>query len=188
MTTRLPHVRRQHRGGRLVRHGLAVTAVTALAASVLAVSAGSASAADNEDTEANVEVASGITLTDLTDSFTLTGIPGATVGTTTPVTYNVETNNETGYTVTVQSDDAEMLPADPVANPDTIPIGDLTVRESGLGAYTPVSAVDGVVVHDQAVRSVNGGDALSTDFEMRIPTVNADTYSATLNYLAATQL
>jgi hypothetical protein len=170
---------------RLVRGSIVATA---LAVAAVGMSAGSASADPDGDTTANAVVQSGITLTALTPAFTLTGTPGATVATTTPVTYNVETNNVTGYTVTVQSATATMLPADTVANPDTIPIGDLTVRESLTTAYTAVNATTGVIVHDQDGRSANGGDALSTDFQMRIPTVNADTYSVTLNYLAATQL
>jgi hypothetical protein len=177
----------QHRGARLARHGLAVAA---LAASVVAISGGSASAADNGSTTANAQVTAGITLTDLTPAFTLTGIPGATVGTgATPVTYTVETNNTTGYTVTVQSATATMVPT-LVGNADSIPIADLTVRESGTTVYSPVTAVGGtaVRVHSQTGRSANGGDDLSTDFQMRIPVVNADTYSATLNYLTATQL
>jgi hypothetical protein len=176
----------RRRGPRLVGHGLVGVA---LAASVIAISAGSASADDDMNTTANAEVLSGITLTALTPSFTLTGTPGATVGTPTPVTYTVETNNSTGYTVTVQSATATMTPAIS-GNTDSIPIGVLTVRESGAGAFSPVTAIGGtaVVVHAQAIRSVDAGDNLSTDFRMRIPTVRADTYSATLNYLAATQL
>lgn len=180
MTVRPPHPSIARRTTRLVAHGLVAAA---LAASVVAVSAGSASADPDGDTTANVAVASGITLTALTASFTLSGTPGATVGTVSPVTYNVETNNVAGYTVTVQSVTATM--AGTGANIDTIPIGDLTVRESGTVPYTPVASATAVQVHTQAGRSANGGDALSTDFQMRIPTVNADTYSATLNYLAA---
>jgi hypothetical protein len=153
--------------------------------------AGAASAAgsnpDNGDTTAYAQVDSGITLTSLTSAFMLTGTPGATVSTGEPVTYNVETNNVTGYTVSVQAAGSTMLPENTVANADTIPIADLTVRESGVGEFAPVTAVGGnaVLVHAQDGRSANGGDNLSTDFRMRIPTVNADTYSATLNYLAA---
>lgn len=174
------------RSARFAGFGLAVAA---LATSVVAVSAGSASADPDGGTIANAVVESGITLTDLTPAFTLTGIPGETVATgSTPVTYNVETNNAGGYTVTVQSATATMYPA--VANGDTIPIANLTVRETGGGAYTPLTTIGGtaVVVHDQDVRSGNGGDLLSTDFQMRMPTVAAGTYSATLNYLAATPL
>jgi hypothetical protein len=189
MTTFQPPMSYQRRGARIAGRGLVGIA---LAVSVVGVSAGSAFADDNQNTTANAEVLGGITLTDLTASFTLTGTPGATVATgSTPVTYNVETNNETGYTVTVQSTTGDMVPADGVANPDTIPIGVLTVRETGGGAYQPVTSTtsgDPVLVHTQGNRSQDGGDDLSTDFQMRIPTVNADTYSATLNYLAATQL
>jgi hypothetical protein len=166
-----------------VGHGLFGVA---LAASVIAFAPGTASAAPGGTTTANAAVTSGITLTALTPSFTLTGTPGATVTTATPVTYNVETNNPTGYTVTVQSATATMV-ANTAGNTDSIPIGVLTVRESGAGAYSPVTTIGGtaVLVHSQGGRSANGGDPLSTDFQMRMPTVNADTYTATLNYLAA---
>lgn len=165
--------------------------VAALATSVVAFSAGSASAdTSGGSTTANAAVSSGITLTGLTPAFTLTGTPGATVGTgASPVVFNVETNNATGYTVTVQSATATMV-ANTAGNTDSIPIGVLTVRESGAGAYTPLTTTGGtaVTVHTQGGRSANGGDPLSTDFQMRMPTVKADTYSATLNYLATTAL
>ena len=183
-----PHRSALRRGVRLAAHGLTAAA---LATSAIAVAGGPASADPNGTTTANAAVLSGITLTALTASFTLTGTPGATVATGTPVTYNVETNNVTGYTVTVQSATALMLPSNPVTNTDSIPIGVLKVRETGTTGYTPVTALGAgtaVLVHTQTVRSADGGDALSTDFQMRIPTVKADTYRATLNYLAATPL
>jgi hypothetical protein len=146
-----------------------------------------ASAAPGGSTVANVGVASGITMTGLTPSFTLTGTPGQTVLGAAAVTFNVETNNVTGYSVTVHSTTATMAPADVVGNIDTIPIAALTVRETGTSAFTPLSTGT-VLVHSQAVRSANGGDALSNDFQIRIPVVNADTYSATLDYLATASL
>jgi hypothetical protein len=160
-------------------------AALVLGAAGVAFSGGAANAADNQNTTANATVQSGITLTALTPSFTLTGTPGATVNTVAAVTYNVETNNVDGYTVTVQSASAAMAPATP--NGDTIPIADLTVRESGGGSFAPVTTGT-VIVHSQAGRSSNGGDNLSTDFRMRIPTVKDDTYTATLNYLATAAL
>ena len=155
-----------------------------LAGVVLGVSAGAASAAPDGDTQANAVVTSGITLTALTPSFSLTGTPGATVQSG-AVTYNVETNNAAGYTVTVVSASSTLFPA--VANGDTIPIGDLTVRETGTTPYAAMSDTGAVTVHSQDDRSGNTGDNLSTEYQMRIPTVAPATYSAELTYLATSQ-
>jgi hypothetical protein len=155
--------------------GLAVSGITAMA--------GPASAAAGGGTTANVGVTSGITMTGLTPSFTLTGAPGATITGLGAVTFNVETNNPSGYAVTVVSATATMLPALP-ATTDNIPIGALTVRTSGSGTYVPMSAGTAVQVHTQPGRSLDGGDSLSNDYQIRIPVVAVDTYSATLNYVA----
>ena len=101
---------------------------------------------------------------------------------------NVETNNATGYNVTV-------APEAPVlggtgTNADTIPVTDLSVRETGTTPYTPLSGDTPpvpVTVHNQDVRSAVGtGDDLSNDYEFNtpIPNVNSDTYSVTLDYVA----
>jgi hypothetical protein len=79
-----------------------------------------------------------------------------------------------------------MLPADTVANTDAIPIADLTVRETGDTVFLPMSSTDPVSVHTQTGRSANGGDELSNDYEIRVPVVNVDTYTATLDYVAST--
>jgi hypothetical protein len=134
-------------------------------------------------TQGKVQVESSILLTALTPSFLLTGIPGATVGPAV-VTYNVETNNTAGYSVTVQSQVAAMVPASGT-NADRIPIGALSVKETVGGTYSPVTAAT-QVVHTQAVRSAAGGDALSTSFQVVIPFVKSDIYSATLDYVATT--
>jgi hypothetical protein len=153
---------------------------------VVAGFAGTALAAPGGTTTANVAVSSGITMTGLTPGFTLSGAPGATVTGIGAVSYNVETNNVAGYSVTVESQTATMAPT-LGGNPDTIPIAVLTARDGGTGiAYAPLSSTGVTTVHTQAARSINGGDALTTDFMMRIPTVNADTYHATLNYVAST--
>ena len=116
---------------------------------------------------------------------TLTGAPGATITGADAVTFNVETNNVAGYAVTVQPAASQMTPA-LGGNADFIPIAALTVREGGTGTYTPLDDVNPVTVHSQNSRSVNGGDVLTNDFQIRIPVVNVDTYSATLNYVATT--
>jgi len=170
-------------GGRLVPRVLVgAVAIVAFAGA----SAGSASAVeDTGTTDANVIVGSAITLTDLTPSFDLSGIPGATVTGLAAVTYTVETNNAAGYSVTVQSQTPTMVATAP-GNLDSIPIAALTAREGGPGAYTALSNAAALPVHTQATRSAEGGDNLTTDFQVAIPFVNSDTYTATLDYVAAT--
>jgi hypothetical protein len=106
------------------------------------------------------------------------------------VAYNVATNNLAGYAVTVQSQTATMV-ADTAGNPDSIPIGALSARDGATGTFTYVpvagpAAQDGTTVHTQATRSAEGGDNLTTDFQVVIPFVNSDTYDATIDYVAAT--
>ncbi len=140
---------------------------------------------DTDDTQANVVVQSAISLTALTPSFTLTGLPGGTVSQDGIVTYTVETNNLAGYAVTVQSRTATLAPT-AAGNPDSIPISALSVRETGTTPFTPLSDTAPVTVHSQATRSATGGDALSNDYQVVIPFVNEDTYTATLDYVATT--
>lgn len=166
------------------RTAIAALAVAGFVATMVAAPA--AYAAPGGSTVANVGVDSGITMTGLTPSFLLTGTPGQTVTGLNKVTFNVETNNAAGYSVTVQSR-TDAMAASGSGNLDTIPIGDLTVRESDTTGFTPLST-DTVTVHTQAERSANGGDELSNDFRIRIPVVNADTYSATLDYVASASL
>jgi hypothetical protein len=135
-------------------------------------------------TTVQVNVGSKITLSGVTPSFTLTGDPETTVTQNGAVALNVKTNNQTGYTVTVQADAANLTGATP-GNTDVIPVSSIGVRDAGGGAFTALSAAAPVTVHSQVDRSAGPGDALSTDFEVAIPFVNADTYSGTLTYLAA---
>src|SRR5580698_6843576 len=165
---------------------LAGTVGDLLATGFVGAMAGSASASTSGgSTTANVGVSPGITLTGLTSSFLLSGSPGATVSGAGVVNYNVETNNVAGYTVSVQSVGDTLQPTTG-GNTDFIPIGSLTVRASGPGAYLPLSNTSPQIVHSQNNRSLNGGDNLSNDFQIRIPVVNADTYTATLDYVAST--
>ena len=139
-------------------------------------------------TLANVEVGSAITLSNLTPSFTLSGNPGQTITANGAVTMNVETNNSTGYNVTVQAAAADLVGTG--TNPDVIPIADLSVRETAAGnagAFTSLSNTTPVTVHSQDTRSVPvDGDNLSNDYRIAIPNVRSDTYSVTLDYLATT--
>jgi hypothetical protein len=159
------------------------------AAIVVGGTAGSAAATPGQTsggtTTANVVVNSAIALTGLTPSFTLTGLPGSTITTSPSVTFNVQTNNLGGYAVTVESATPTLTPAIGT-NPDSIPIADLSVRESGTTSFTPLSNVASVTVHSQATRSAQGGDSLSDDYRVSVPFVNQDSYSATLDYVATT--
>jgi len=137
----------------------------------------------SDTTVANVEVTTSIDLTGLTDHFTLTGIPGATVTNDGAVTMNVKTNSFGGYAVTVQSATDSLLPADSVANVDSIPIDALLVHGT-TGTYTPLSDTAPFTVHTQATRSAELGDTITNGYQVVIPFVNEDTYTATLNYVA----
>jgi hypothetical protein len=176
---------------RLIRCGLAGTIVAGAGLAMMGGVASAIPATSGESTTATVGVLPFISLTGLTDGFTLTGLPGETPSTTDvdggAVTFNVATNNIAGYSVTVLSEQAALTP--PIANvtnADTIPIGALSVRASGDGDYTPVSAnaLEAVTVHSQGTKSGPDGDALSNDYQVVIPFVNADTYTATLDYVA----
>lgn len=155
---------------------------------VLATSGGGAALAANSNgsTTANVAVASSITLSGLTSSFTLSGPPNTTQSANGAVTMKVTTNNNTGYTVTVQGASATMV-GQAAGNTDTIPISNLAVRETGTTAWTALSSSSAATVHSQNGRSVSSGDTISNDYQITIPFVNSDTYSATLNYVAATK-
>lgn len=180
----LPHLPAAPSGRRLVRRAVAAAAG---AAALTAGIAGAASAANNGSTTANVVVESAITLTGLTPSFTLTGIPGqvvTTVSQTQTVRYNVATNNTAGYSVTV-TPAANALTASTSGNSDTIPVTDLYVtRDGGYTAFIDSSTP--IVVHTSTGPTTSAGDDLNSDLGLQIPYVKNDTYSATLNYLAST--
>lgn len=171
------------------RLGLRAFALTATAAAILGAAAMPASAAPgptaSDTTRANVVVQSAIALSVDTAAFTLTGVPGTTVGPE-DVEMTVETNNLAGYAVTVLSDSATLDPA-ASTNPDTIPIANLHVREAGSTGFTPLSVVVPVTVGGSDTRSADvNGDVITNEFEVDIPFVNADTYSTTLTYTATT--
>jgi hypothetical protein len=159
----------------------------AAAAALVVLSATPANAIDAADTtDANVVVQNAITLTGLTPSFTLTGLPNTTAFENGIVDFVVETNNLAGYAVTVTAADDELLPANTTSNTDTIPVEALSVRETGATTYTPLDDTTPVTVHTQSTRSAEDGDTLSNDYSVDIPFVNADTYTVTLNYVAST--
>ena len=142
---------------------------------------------DTDTTIANVEVGLGITLTDLTPTFTLSGLPGATVTDANAVTMRVTTNNFAGYTVTVQPASVNLTPSIG-ANTDVIPMTLLEV--SGpvqAGAYVPLDPANPVEVARKTTRSADEGDVITNGYQIDpIPFVRPDTYSGTLTYVATT--
>ena len=167
----------------LARGGVLGVAMAAALVGAVAAPASATPDSSGGSTTAHVGVDAGITMTGLTSSFTLTGTPGATITNSGAVHFNVETNNVAGYAVTVQSEDHVMAPVTS-GNLDTIPIGDLKVSEGGFNSYQALDDGSAVTVHTQSERSLNGGDNLTDDYKIRVPVVNADTYSATLDYVA----
>lgn len=165
--------------------GVGLTLAGAALAGGSALSASAASSSSVPGVTAQVQVNSMISLTGVSSGFTLAGNPSTTATTLSAVLMNVKTNSRTGYNVTVQPGSAAMVGA-VVGNTDTIPITDLTTRETGAATYNALTLTP-LTVHSQATRSGAGGDALSEDFQMVVPFVSADTYTATLNYTANTQ-
>lgn len=168
----------------LCRMELAGAFLACAGGAALLIGAGAGVATAANSTTATAAVSSSITLSGLTGAFTLTGAPGVTATTVAPVTMNVKTNQLTGYTVTVQAGTATMAGAT-TGNTDTIPVSALTVRETGTLPYTALSAASAVTVHSQSSKSATNGDTINNDYAMLVPFVNADTYTATLNYVAA---
>lgn len=181
-TTRKSHSRSR----RLVLGGLiGATAITAATVGMAGQAFALPGQSDTGSTTANVAVGSAITLTVNTPSFVLSGLAGATVTDLNAVSLTVDTNNLAGYAVTVEAA-ADVLAPTATGNTDSIPIGALSVEENGAGPYTPLSSTIATTVHTQAFRAAPGGDALSNDYQVVIPDVNEDTYTATLNYVATT--
>jgi uncharacterized repeat protein (TIGR01451 family) len=131
-------------------------------------------------------VARSITLTGITNSFTLTGQYNSTVHTDGAVTMTVTTNSTSGYLVTVQARTVSLTGAAP-GNTETIPIKQLSVRDNGTLPFLPLSAAVSKVVHQKGTASVPVGDAIRNDYQVDIPFVPADTYSTTLDYIVIAQ-
>lgn len=167
-----------------LRRGFAVAAAAGLLAAFAGQLPAAAAPGDQSagTTTANVGVNSSITLQGLTPSFTLNGLPGATVAQVGAVAYNVLTNNVGGYTVSVTAADDVLTPAG--TSTDTIPIGNLAVRAGGDGAYTALSADNAVNLREKDTRSASDGDDYADDYRVNIPFVADDVYSVTLNYVA----
>jgi len=173
------------RTGRLVLGGFLSVAIAAASVAMMGGSASAAPGDQSTDTvTANVGVESSIALTGLTSSFTLNGLPGATVTDAEAVMMNVNTNNIAGYTVTVQAATSALV-GDIGTNTDTIPISALSVVDSS-GDFAPLSVSDPVTVYQKTARSATDGDSIVNGYRVAIPFVNDDVYSGTLNYIATT--
>ncbi|MFC4531525.1 DUF7507 domain-containing protein [Sphaerisporangium dianthi] len=129
-------------------------------------------------------IAQSITLSDLGEGFTLTGLPDTTVRGDGVVTMTVVTNSPGGYSVTAQAASAVLTSPRTDA---TIPISALKVRETGTSSFQPLSATVPVPVHQQSGPSAQNGDVLRNDYEVDIPFVPSGQYSATIDYVATTE-
>jgi uncharacterized repeat protein (TIGR01451 family) len=130
--------------------------------------------------------ASTISLVGLTPAFTLTGQPNSVVTAEDAVTMTVVTNSFGGYSVTARATSPTMVGAE--GNQDSIPVGQLFLRETGSGnPFVRLRADQSVTVHEQSTASSANGDAVSNDYQVDIPDVVSDTYSATVEYIATAQ-
>ncbi len=153
---------------------------------IVAPSVGSTCTADAADVRCSTlttVAARSITVTGVTSSFTLAGLPHTQVTRDGAVTMTVITNSAGGYTVTAQAQGPLLVPTTP-GNTDTIPVEQLQVRESGTTTFHPLSAAGPVVVHSQSTASSSGGDAVSNDYRIDVPFIAPDTYSGTIDYIA----
>jgi hypothetical protein len=172
-----------------VRKTAAVSAASLVAASGLAFTAVMARAPEAQastsggTTTGTVTVGSTITLSALSPTFALSGLPGATPSTT--VTMTVTTNNFAGYTVTVQPEAATLTPTI-VGSTDSIPFTSIQVRETGTTTYHPLIIGTPVEVYRQTTASAQAGDPLSNDYTLTIPFVRADAYTGKIDYVATT--
>jgi uncharacterized repeat protein (TIGR01451 family) len=126
-----------------------------------------------------------ITLSGLTPSFTLAGLPGSTVEQQGAVGMRVDTNSSSGYAVTVQSTKDTLT-----GTGGTIPIGLLGVRSTAPNPFVQVPGPSGtpVTVHRSAGPTSSGGEAISNDYQVVIPPDAASgTYTTELEYIATAQ-
>ncbi|GAA1785119.1 hypothetical protein GCM10009682_03970 [Luedemannella flava] len=131
-----------------------------------------------------VAVASTITLTMVTDNFSLSGPPGSTPGLADAITMKVVTDSLTGYQVLVKGSAPQLLPVTGT-NPDRIAISNLLVRDY-QSTFRPLSDSVLVTVRRQTAPSAVGGDQFGNDYRATIPFVRPDQYQTTLEYVAGT--
>jgi uncharacterized repeat protein (TIGR01451 family) len=120
-----------------------------------------------------------ISISGLTDSFTLTGQPGTTQEQDDAVSLRVDSNSPDGYTVSVQPGTQDLTSAD---SPDTIPVSDLQVRGQAQQVFRALSGP--VLVQEATGPSAEGGDLVSNDYQIDVPDVRSASYSGTLTYIA----
>jgi large repetitive protein len=125
-----------------------------------------------------------ISLTGLTSSFTLSGLPNTTVTAEGATTMTVITNSVAGFGVTVRASTA-LLPGAIPGNTDTIPVSNLKVRDSGTSTFTALSNTLPFRVHNQTIPTGLDGFAVSNDYQIDIPFVRPDSYSTTLEYIVS---
>jgi hypothetical protein len=158
---------------------------------VVSSSVGSTCLADSADGSGCVTFTSiaarSITMSGLTPSFTLTGLPGSTVEQDGAVGMTVTTNSAGGYAVTVRSTKSA-LTGKP-GNADTIPIERLSVRGTDPSPFVRMTGPSGtpITVHTSTGPTSSGGDAISNDYKVEIPDVASGTYSTDLEYIATAQ-
>ncbi len=126
-----------------------------------------------------------ISLSNLTPSFTLSGLPSTTVTQEEAVSMTVTTNSVSGYTVSLRATGNALTGT--AGNADTIPISRLLVRNSSTDAYQPVPTAEPLTIYRKNSASGGGGDAVSNDYQVEIPDVASDTYSTTIEYIATAQ-
>jgi hypothetical protein len=168
--------------GKTALHIVAAAAVAVVGIGVMAAPAG---AAPNGSTTGSVSVSSGISLTALTPSFQITGVPGdVNVAAAAPITMRVTTNNVAGYNVTVAARSATF--AGTGTNAATIDVGALEVQGSGTvnGAFQALSFGTPTQTFTKAAASAPAGDTVTNAYRMTIPFVAPDTYSVVLDYVA----
>ncbi|MFD8528088.1 beta strand repeat-containing protein [Streptosporangium canum] len=127
--------------------------------------------------------ATSMTLTGVTEEFTLTGPPNTTVRGEDVVTMTVVTNSVDGYTVTARAAATELVPVRPGVTAG-IPVANLRVREHGTSIFRSLSTTDPVLVYDKPLPSAPGGDGISNDYEVDIPSVPTGRYTMTIDYIA----
>ncbi|MGI3785683.1 MAG: hypothetical protein ACRYG2_33475 [Janthinobacterium lividum] len=170
-----------------VRVGVEAPDTTVLTNRVVSTSAGSTCLADSADpgcvTSTSIAARS-ITLSDATPSFTLTGLPGSTVEQEGAVGMKVTTNSPGGYAVTVDARTGTLVGTR--RSSDTFPIGQLSVRGTAPNPFVRMSTTP-VTVHTSTGPTSPDGDVIRNDYEVEIPDVASDTYSADLEYVVTAQ-
>jgi hypothetical protein len=176
-------------GVRKTLHTLAAGAVAVVGIGLLATPAGAEPGlTDAGTTTGSVTVDSGITLTALTATFAISGVPGdVDVAAAASVTMNVATNNVAGYNVTVEPQTATFTGAAP-GNTDTIDVGALEVQGTGTvgGTFEALTFGTPTQTFTKSTASAEAGDTVTNTYQMTIPFVLPDTYSTVLDYVATT--